>query len=122
MNKKQRIVKEMARIVGCKQCGIHFRLLYHHRIPGTKAFNIGRDRTRNLPTLLKEMDKCDVLCRSCHQKIHMPGYQRQFVYPSVELWRGYWRVRFWRDKKLCKYFKTKAEAIQFANRYAMGGG
>ena len=102
----------------CKVCGKR-GTLFHHRNPQEKSFNVGRSFECSLIKLRREIAKCDILCRSCHQKIHLPGYQRKFVYPSVSRWQNYWRVRFWRDKKFCRCFKTKKEAIVFANEYAL---
>lgn len=103
----------------CKYCGSKRHLLFHHRDPTTKRYNLGRSLCISRLHFEQELEKCDVICRSCHQQIHMPGYRRKFVYPSVKKWKTYWRVRFYRDKKLCKLFKTKKEAIQFANNYAL---
>ena len=89
MNKQRRIIKKIAHIIGCKQCGRKTALLYHHREPLDKSFNVGREAHRfSIVTLMAEIEKCDILCRSCHQKIHLPGYKRKFVYPCI----GYWQV------------------------------
>ncbi len=120
MNEKQRIMKNIAKIIQCEYCGSETDLLFHHRDPLNKSFNIGRNAGRvSIVTLMAEIEKCDILCRSCHQKIHLPGYKRKFVYPCIGYWHGLFRVRFYRDKKLCKYFKTRTEAIAFANQYAL---
>jgi len=62
----------------CEECGSHARqtekycgLDFHHRDPKSRSFSVGagfykvaRDR------LLAEMEKCDILCRSCHKHRH----------------------------------------------------
>ena len=103
----------------CKHCGSRHNLLFHHRNPQAKSYNLGRDLEISDASFDNERKKCDIICRKCHQQIHMPGYRRKFVYPSVSRWNDYWRVRFYRDKKLCKCFKTRKEAIEFANAYAL---
>ena len=60
--------------LSCSSCGCkdHRVLEFHHRDPGTKKENIskmvidgfGREK------ILKEIDKCDVLCANCHRILH----------------------------------------------------
>ena len=121
---KRRILKGLAEILGCQNCGTHHNLGFHHRDPSTKLFGVLREISRPMPDLVNESLKCDVLCRTCHQRIHRIGWKRQFTYPHIGIgYRGkrydLWYVRYTRDKKLSKYFKTKPEAIRFANQYAL---
>lgn len=61
----------------CKNCGYnknYAALSFHHRTPNDKSFsldcrNIGN---RNIKSLLKELDKCDLLCMNCHMETHYP--------------------------------------------------
>jgi hypothetical protein len=58
----------------CSKCGDdrHYLLEWHHRDPDTKEFMVSRaahDST-NKEKVLKEMDKCDVLCSNCHREVH----------------------------------------------------
>jgi hypothetical protein len=59
----------------CKRCGnppgegevLHF----HHRDPSTKSFNVAAGaRGRVWADVLAEVEKCDLLCRSCHSITH----------------------------------------------------
>lgn len=54
-------------------CGLDdFRVLdFHHRNPLEKSFEISTKATGGwgIKTLLKEIEKCDVLCANCH-RIH----------------------------------------------------
>lgn len=56
----------------CQQCGedhpacLHF----HHRSPEEKEFNISSNVKTGKTKLLKEINKCDVLCANCHAKVH----------------------------------------------------
>ena len=61
--------------LSCQQCGEDHpaTLDFHHRDPATKDASIyeaierrgwGKER------ILREIDKCDVLCSNCHRKTH----------------------------------------------------
>jgi hypothetical protein len=58
----------------CEGCGSTNRdpheLHFHHRDPATKLFGVGDNTTRNRAAILAEIRKCDVLCWSCHPRIH----------------------------------------------------
>ena len=57
---------------GCIRCGSHKQLEFHHIDPTTKresvAHMIGHNRTR--ATIMREVEKCEVVCRECHSEIH----------------------------------------------------
>jgi hypothetical protein len=53
----------------CVSCGATKRLHFHHRDPATKLFWVGRNPHPTQQTL-DEMKKCDVLCESCHHRLH----------------------------------------------------
>ena len=59
---------------GCLRCPeMHpAALQFHHRNPLEKAFSIqkGVTQRKHLDVLLKEIEKCDVLCANCHAKEH----------------------------------------------------
>lgn len=56
----------------CQLCGmghpgcIHF----HHRDKSEKKKEVSNLRQTSIKQLLREMDKCDVLCANCHAKLH----------------------------------------------------
>lgn len=58
----------------CKDCGIEEPIVleFHHRDPKTKERSISR--MANLgwgkAKILKEIEKCDVLCKNCHAIVH----------------------------------------------------
>ena len=57
---------------GCANCGYNKHsaaLDFNHRDPSTKSFNVSQDPKVALEKLMKEIDKCDVLCANCH-RIH----------------------------------------------------
>ena len=45
---------------------------FHHRDPKEKDFNVGDALYyyKNKNKILKEIEKCDVLCSNCHRKLH----------------------------------------------------
>ena len=55
----------------CQICGERDPrcLDFHHRNPSEKTVGIAWGRA-GLDTLLKEIEKCDVLCANCHRKLH----------------------------------------------------
>lgn len=46
---------------------------FHHRDPNSKDFKIG-GMIKKLELLLKEADKCDLLCKNCHAETHDKEY------------------------------------------------
>ena len=65
--------------LGCSVCGLKTNnpdnYDYHHRDPSTKissvADMVGRGSRQDI---LNEIQKCDVICKSCHSDIHKPNY------------------------------------------------
>ena len=67
----------------CQQCnyrGINFNSLDFHHCRGEKIFNISKyvcgplsrgKQKITMDTLLKELDKCDVICKNCHAIKHI---------------------------------------------------
>ena len=56
-------------------------LVYHHIIPNSKIDGIGRLYWKNDEIIMKEIDKCIPLCRSCHMKLHCNiRYHQKEVY------------------------------------------
>ena len=57
----------------CQKCGYDkciSALEFHHRDPNEKEFEWGRLRGRKWEDVLKELDKCDLLCANCHREEH----------------------------------------------------
>lgn len=57
---------------GCAECGEQdpVVLQFHHRDPSQKKFNVAQPGTSSEARLLAEIEKCDVLCASCHLRHH----------------------------------------------------
>jgi hypothetical protein len=56
----------------CSRCGVaDYRVLcFHHRDPAQKDFNCSKKKAGSWDALLKEIEKCDCLCRNCHAIVH----------------------------------------------------
>ena len=57
---------------GCKKCGEkRFYLLdFHHTDPNGKDFSISDKSRCSLEKMMKEIEKCDILCANCHREWH----------------------------------------------------
>lgn len=57
----------------CQRCGYCKRIPmaydFHHRNPQEKEFGIS-GKSKNFESLKAEVDKCDLLCRTCHAEVH----------------------------------------------------
>jgi len=61
--------------VGCSSCGYKDNpdiLHFHHKDPTTKINNISRmlGKNHSMEKIKQEIDKCDLLCITCHHKEH----------------------------------------------------
>lgn len=69
--KTRRILQAAAQHEGCNSCGHRAsNLLWHHVIPATKRRAIAQMYHYSWPSILAELVKCEVLCRSCHKRVH----------------------------------------------------
>ncbi len=64
---------------GCDICGYcknSSALCFHHINPKTKSFQIDIRQCSNSSwtNLLKESDKCQLLCLNCHAELHNPTF------------------------------------------------
>lgn len=59
----------------CEICGYNrclAALEFHHRDPAKKKFGLGSQNIKRLTAeILKELDKCDLLCANCHAEEHV---------------------------------------------------
>ena len=59
----------------CKCGEDHWACLeFHHRDPKEKDMHVSylRRGTYSKKRILKEIEKCDVMCANCHRKLHFP--------------------------------------------------
>jgi hypothetical protein len=70
--KKQKELKEFLheiKINGCAICGYNkqdTKLHFHHANPQDKKFTVGSSPNRKQEEILKEINKCILLCQKCH--------------------------------------------------------
>lgn len=64
--------KEMKAAKCCELCGSIKYKQYHHVNPDEKTESVAQMVHKAYPkeVILKEMDKCIVVCRSCHCRLH----------------------------------------------------
>jgi hypothetical protein len=44
---------------------------FHHRDPSQKEFGLTKDKLQQpWEVVVKELDKCDLLCATCHREVH----------------------------------------------------
>ncbi len=57
----------------CRQCGYKTAveaLEFHHRDSKEKEFSLAKIRSSSWERVVKELDKCDLLCSNCHREEH----------------------------------------------------
>ena len=74
--RRNRLKKQMVQYKGgcCQVCGYSMclnALDFHHIDPSIKSFNLSKDKLyRSWKLILKELDKCVMVCANCHREIH----------------------------------------------------
>lgn len=67
----------------CHECGKSYRLYdIHHIDSDGKDFNIGNKDLR-ISSLISEANKCKLLCKNCHRKIH--ELKRETINPEIKV-------------------------------------
>lgn len=73
-HKKKDMVDEIKIEHRCAKCGESrvYCLDFHHKNPEEKDGTIARltSNTSNIASVLKEIEKCEVLCSNCHREFH----------------------------------------------------
>ena len=57
----------------CSRCGYKkciAALAFHHRDPSEKEFDFHYGQHRSWELLIAELEKCDLLCKNCHEEVH----------------------------------------------------
>ena len=97
----------------CEGCKVKFDfidLCFHHTKPENKKYNISREINYNRyqsiekvqEDLLEELDDCDVLCFTCHRKIHF-DFER-FENYKEEIYR---RIKSYKPQKKLNHKEVK---------------
>lgn len=72
-NRRLLWMREIKSVLKCKKCEESRPqcLDFHHRDPKNKEFTIGQNvNNHSKEQILKEIAKCDVLCKNCHANLH----------------------------------------------------
>lgn len=71
-NKNKEWLREYKAGLVCSICGFDHpaALQFHHRDPSTKDMDVSAAIGWSIDRLLKEIEKCDVLCANCHAILH----------------------------------------------------
>lgn len=57
----------------CERCGYDRNpkaLEFHHKEPDKKDYTVAKLKNASLPKILKEIEKCLLLCSNCHKEVH----------------------------------------------------
>lgn len=84
MNRYRRVLHEYKASKGCSICGYNdYRALqFHHVDKSDKEYNVS-EMIRNglsINRVLKEVEKCIVLCGNCHLKLHFEEREIKWIY------------------------------------------
>ena len=105
--------------VACAHCGSTDRLEFDHVDPALKSFDISDNMTLNNPKVRAELDKCQLLCRPCHEaKTAAEHRAAGFTHGSIY---GFMKVRCdcdectsakraWNDERNARRRGTSGEA------------
>lgn len=68
----RKYIKNIKKNNPCVICGSTENLHFHHLISENKKYNIS-DMVKmrsSIKSIQAEIDKCVILCRTCHEKVH----------------------------------------------------
>lgn len=72
-NRNRSVVIAAKLLAGCCRCGYKKHaaaLQFHHRDPRTKLFDVNSYAGKGKAAVIREIEKCDVLCANCHFELH----------------------------------------------------
>lgn len=78
--------RELINLMGgkCSLCGYdknYAALEFHHKDPKSKSFQLDSRHLSNtsMNDIIKETEKCILVCSNCHKEIHYPKFQKSIV-------------------------------------------
>lgn len=90
----------------CQKCGYSKSLralTFHHLDPAKKSFSISNMQSMSFPLLIKEVDKCMLLCHNCHAEEHEKiDLEKNEL--TIKRWNHYQNIK---NNKLIKCKKCK---------------
>ncbi len=78
--KRTRPIRELIRkvkSVPCTDCGVEYApyIMQFDHVRGEKSFGVATGPYRKLEDVLKEIEKCEIVCANCHaERTHSRGY------------------------------------------------
>jgi len=66
----------------CVKCGTTEDLQFNHKNPKEKEFTISEIIHKNIEFVLREVEKCELLCKSCHHE----ETRRQYRDKEIRVW------------------------------------
>lgn len=72
----------------CSKCGYdkNYGALDFHHLDENKEFVVSKKLRYKIETLVKEAEKCCILCANCHRELHNPKWDKVDVKNTT--WRG----------------------------------
>lgn len=74
----------------CVKCGTTKDLQFNHKNPAEKQFTISEIIYKNIEFVLKEVEKCELLCKECH----LTETRRQYKDGELKTWNAGTRAEF----------------------------
>jgi hypothetical protein len=110
-------VESMKTSKGCKLCGSKERLHYHHRDPKTKIMAISNmvSKQKSRTEILSEIEKCDILCKPCHDKEHTLFNDQERKERKAERHKKWWN-RPEIKERMKQYRKDNLERTRIRER------
>lgn len=68
-NKRENLIKMMGG--KCVKCDSIENLQFHHKNQYEKEFNINHILSYKQSFIVKELEKCELLCEKCHKEMHV---------------------------------------------------
>ena len=103
----------------CNKCGYNKcinALDFHHRDPTIKDKNWDRIRARNWDKIVKEIDKCDLLCSNCHRELHDKIFVPKYYLKNIGKIKKEPKPLIIKKCKQCKEeFTTKKDKRKFCS-------
>jgi len=71
-NELLNVFQKWKRTLKCSRCGEsdHACLDFHHSNPAEKEVGVIRQITKSMSSVLRELQKCVIVCANCHRRIH----------------------------------------------------
>jgi hypothetical protein len=85
------VIRSMAAFYGCAITGAVEKLVFHHLNAASKKFSVSLAGNRSWDTIFREMDKCVVVTRSMHRKIHAALAGKRVKDPTPEFKNFMWK-------------------------------